>query len=113
MLPEFAVILGPKLAELFEWRAYDGITLGPHELWEEGRDPSVAIAGDTIGGTSCFELLMDGKREKAPSSALNVIKQVVGDAMVCNLEDTPSLACMADKGEGIRVSKIDNWHGII
>lgn len=94
------------------WGADNCEPFGPHELWEKGRNPSQAVAGDTVGGSSSFELCLDWQREEASTQALHVIQKLVRDAMVSDLEHTPSLACMANKLKGIWVPEINDWHGL-
>lgn len=92
--------------------AHDGEAFGPHELREKGGNPSDAIAGDAVGRTNRLKLLLKRKREEAPAGALNVVEELGGDAVVGDLENSPSFACMAYEFEGIRVVEIDNRDGL-
>lgn len=75
LVPVFAVILGPELAEMLKRGSSNCEALRPHELGEEGGDTGKAIAGNTVRGASCFELLLRGKGEEGLASPLNVIEE--------------------------------------
>ena len=103
VIPIFAVIFRPESTKLFLRGTNNGESLVPHKLREEWRDTSHAVAGKFAGGTSRPLLLFRWKREEALASILNVINKALRDAMVYELEDTPSSACMANEFRGIWV----------
>lgn len=58
LIPEFGVVLRPKLASVFKWRSEDGEAFIPHELVEERGNPGEAIASNPIRGASGLQLLL-------------------------------------------------------
>ena len=93
-IPEYGVVMRPKLAGVFKRRPADGEAFIPHELVEERRNPGGTVAGNRVRGAGGLELLLGGEGEKTPPSRLNIVQKAVGDAMVGDLEHAPDLACM-------------------
>lgn len=113
LVPEFVVILGPKLTKMVKWGANNSEALRPHELLKKRRYPSKAIAGNAVRRSSGLELLLNRQREKASASRFNVVKKLARDAMVGDLEDTPSSTCMACELKGIGVGEINDWNRVL
>lgn len=111
-IPVFAVILRPESLEMLLRGSDNGEAFIPHALWEEGRDTSDTVARDAVRRAGGFELLLWRKREEGLTGYLNVIEDGGGDAMVDDLENTPSFACMAYEFRSIRVMEIDDRNGL-